>query len=169
MLFAVAGGHALHPQRIREHSCRPVSPIPTLKQGGIWIGFLCATSAFSVSLWVKPSPQRHRGHSGYTEKSARKNIRAKITQLSLIWGSYNYREVCRQKFYTMMVLFKKNFRVSFKSRISDRWRFLCPAHTATSHRPFSRSSSCCLPVYRSVLLKVRTRHSRIHVAPLRIN
>ena len=36
----------------------------------------------------------------------------KITQLLLIWDSYNYREVCRQKFYTMMVLFKKNFRVS---------------------------------------------------------
>jgi hypothetical protein len=42
------------------------------------IGLLCATSVFSVSLWLSgdeiQQPQRHREHRGCTEKSQNQDV-----------------------------------------------------------------------------------------------
>src|SRR6185369_3785697 len=45
----------------------------TLSSSSASLKFLCATSVFSVSLWLYPgkSPQRHREHRGCTEKTFR--------------------------------------------------------------------------------------------------
>src|SRR6185369_6937181 len=109
MLFAVAGGHAWHPQRIHEHSCRLESPIPTSKQGGIWIGFLCATSVSSAPLWLTNLQENLTTEAQGTQRSHREistEIHSCQSHSTLTYlGFVHYREVCRQKFYTMMVLF----------------------------------------------------------------